>query len=324
MEMNENVEELKDNEEISEEFEQMLESNDDEDKDEQPSRVFNYDDSTKAVDIMRAYLDDASYYPLLTKEEEYDLFKKFNETGDIKYKQEIANHNTRLVVNIAKHYTSHGLDMADIIQEGNLGLLRAIDTFDISKDFRFSTYATWWIKQAIARGIMNSGRAIRVPCHVLEANWKYRKFLENWKAQGNSGMPSDEEIMDALKITQATLLQLKQASMDDPVSLNTLIGEDEDSTLEEFIPDNNNLSIEKTYEQQALRDTFEDLFQNLKPKEIEIIKMRFGFDGEPKTLEECGKYFGVTRERIRQIESKAIRKLRHPKRLSALKPYLEE
>jgi RNA polymerase primary sigma factor len=280
-------------------------------------------DFVSCNDSFRIYLKELGQYPLLTQEEEYNYAKSYKENGDLLAKEALVNHNLRLVVNIAKHFVGSGIPIPDLIQEGNLGLMRAVDMYDPDKGFRFSTYATWWIKQAVTRAIANDGRVIRLPVHAHEALVKYQKFVREWRST-NPGvaLPNDDEIMEKLNISKSTYSQITRYQAD-IVSLSTPVGEEQDSTIGDFIADDT-VSIESQAELTDLRDTIERLLNDgsFSEREVDIIKKRFGFDnGIPMTLEQVGEEYGITRERIRQIEAKAIRKFRHPKRAGQLSCY---
>lgn len=276
------------------------------------------------TDSFRTYLKELGKYPLLTQEEEFNYAKAYKETQDPSAKEALVNHNLRLVVNIAKKFIGTGVPLPDLVQEGNLGLMRAVDTFDPDKGFRFSTYATWWVKQAVTRAIANDGRTIRLPVHAYEALLKYQKFIKEWNST-NPGvaLPSDEEIIEKLGIRENTFAQITRYQPD-IVSLSTPIGEEQDSTIGDFIADDS-MDVEAQTDLIDLRDSIEKVLHDkcFNAKEVDIIKKRFGFEtGTPMTLEEIGKIYGVTRERIRQIEAKALRKLKHPKRANQLKVFM--
>lgn len=281
-------------------------------------------DFATCTNSFRTYLKEIGQYPLLTQEEEFNYAKAYKETQDPSAKEALVNHNLRLVVNIAKKFIGTGVPLPDLVQEGNLGLMRAVDTFDPDKGFRFSTYATWWIKQAVTRAIANDGRTIRLPVHAYEALLKYQKFIKEWNST-NPGvaLPSDEEIIEKLGIRESTFAQIT-LYQPDVVSLSTPIGEEQDSTIGDFIADDS-MDIEAQTDLIDLRDSIEKVLHDkcFNAKEVDIIKKRFGFEtGTPMTLDEIGKIYGVTRERIRQIESKALRKLKHPTRANQLKVFM--
>lgn len=280
-------------------------------------------DFVTCTDSFMTYLKEIGQYPLLTPEEEFNYAKAYKETQDPSAKEALVNHNLRLVVNIAKKFVGVGVPIQDLVQEGNIGLMRAVEMFDPDKGFRFSTYATWWIKQAITRAMANDGRAIRLPVHAHEALIKYQKFVKEWKAS-NPGvaLPKDEEIMEKLGINENTYTQITRYQPD-IISLSTPVGEEQDTTVDDFIADDS-MDIEAQTDLIDLKDTIEKVLSDkcFTAKEVDIIKKRFGFEtGTPMTLEKIGKIYGVTRERIRQIEAKAIRKLRHPLRAGQLKVY---
>lgn len=281
-------------------------------------------DFATCTNSFRTYLKELGKYPLLTQEEEFNYAKAYKETQDPSAKEALVNHNLRLVVNIAKKFIGTGVPLPDLVQEGNLGLMRAVDTFDPDKGFRFSTYATWWVKQAVTRAIANDGRTIRLPVHAHEALLKYQKFIKEWNST-NPGvaLPSDEEIIEKLGIRENTFAQITRYQPD-IVSLSTPIGEEQDSTIGDFIADDS-MDVEAQTDLIDLRDSIEKVLHDkcFNAKEVDIIKKRFGFEtGTPMTLEEIGKIYGVTRERIRQIEAKALRKLKHPKRANQLKVFM--
>ena len=272
-------------------------------------------------DPVRVYLKEIGRVPLLTSEEEIELAIRISD-DDKKAKQRLAEANLRLVVSIAKRYVGRGMQFLDLIQEGNLGLIKAVEKFDYTKGFKFSTYATWWIRQAITRAIADQARTIRIPVHMVETINKVKK-TSTQLLHKNGHDPSPEEIgieldMPADKVRE--ILRLAQ----EPVSLETPIGEEEDSHLGDFIPDDEALSPADAASISVLKEQLAEVLQTLTPRESKVLKLRFGLeDGHPRTLEEVGKEFNVTRERIRQIEAKALRKLRHPSRSKKLRDFLD-
>lgn len=271
-------------------------------------------------DIVKLYLTEIGSIDLLTKEEEYILAVK-SKQGDVEATEKLINANLRLVVSIAKKYMGKGLSFPDLIQEGNLGLMKGIERFDPTKGFKLSTYATWWIRQAITRGIADTARTIRIPVHIVEQINRYTRFVRNYIVQ-NGEEPSTELLCEVLNLTKEKLEEVKKLAVE-PVSLETPIGEEKDSVLKEMIPDENSEELFNSVERMFIRKSLEEVLSTLTDKEAEIIKLRFGFDNNiPKTLEEVGEIFGVTRERVRQIESKALIKLRHPTRSKKLKDLL--
>jgi RNA polymerase primary sigma factor len=272
-------------------------------------------------DPVRMYLKEIGRVPLLTAEEEVDLAKRI-EAGDEEARRKLAEANLRLVVSIAKRYVGRGMLFLDLIQEGNLGLLKAVEKFDYRKGYKFSTYATWWIRQAITRAIADQARTIRIPVHMVETINKLmrisRQLLQEYGRE-----PSIEEIAEAMGMTDDKVREILKIAQE-PVSLETPIGEEEDSHLGDFIEDEDVLAPVDAVSFYLLKEQLEDVLGTLTPREERVLRLRFGLDdGRPRTLEEVGQEFGVTRERIRQIEAKALRKLRHPSRSKKLKDYLE-
>lgn len=275
--------------------------------------------STKTDDPVHLYLKEIGNYPLLTMEEEVALAKRI-EDGDESAKRTLAESNLRLVVSIAKRYVGRGLSFLDLIQEGNLGLIKAVDKFDYTKGFKFSTYATWWIRQAITRSIADQSRTIRIPVHMSEIiNKTYRVSRNLLQELGRE--PTEQEIADEMDMPIEKVREVLKISSD-PISLDIPIGEEEDSHLGDFIKDDNIIGPEEAASYSMLRDQITKLLDTLTDREQRVLVLRFGLeDGRTRTLEEVGKEFNVTRERIRQIEAKALRKLRHPSRSKHLKGF---
>lgn len=274
---------------------------------------------TASDDSVQLYLKEISKYPLLTTEEEVALAKRIEE-GDETAKQLLAESNLRLVVSIAKRYLGRGLSFQDLIQEGNLGLIKAVDKFDYSRGFKFSTYATWWIRQAITRSLADHSRTIRLPVHMSEIiNKTYSVSRTLLQELGRE--PTEQEIAAALDIPVEKVREILKVSSD-PISLDLPVGEEDDSHLGDFIKDDNAVSPEEAVSYAMLRDQIMKLLDTLTEREQKVLMLRFGLtDGRTRTLEEVGKEFNVTRERIRQIEAKALRKLRHPSRSKLLKGF---
>lgn len=272
-------------------------------------------------DPVRMYLKEIGKVPLLTAEEEIELAKRM-EAGDEEAKQRLCEANLRLVVSIAKRYVGRGMLFLDLIQEGNLGLIKAVDKFDYRKGYKFSTYATWWIRQAITRSIADQARTIRIPVHMVETINKLirvsRQLLQTYGRE-----PTPEEISKEMGITVDKVREIQKIAQE-PVSLETPIGEEEDSHLGDFIPDEDVPAPAEAAAFSMLKEQLVEVLDTLTDREQKVLKLRFGLeDGRSRTLEEVGKEFDVTRERIRQIEAKALRKLRHPSRSKKLKDYLE-
>ncbi len=272
-------------------------------------------------DPVRMYLKEIGRVPLLTAEEEIELAKRI-EQGDEMAKRRLAEANLRLVVSIAKRYVGRGMLFLDLIQEGNLGLIKAVEKFDYRKGYKFSTYATWWIRQAITRAIADQARTIRIPVHMVETINKLIR-VQRQLLQELGREPTPEEIAKHMDMPPERVREIMKISQE-PVSLETPIGEEEDSHLGDFIEDADAPAPAEAASYQMLREQLEDVLDTLTPREEKVLRLRFGLDdGRPRTLEEVGQVFGVTRERIRQIEAKALRKLRHPSRSKKLKDFLE-
>ena len=271
-------------------------------------------------DPVRMYLREIGKIPLLTYEEELDLAKKVLE-GDEEAKQKLAESNLRLVVSIAKKYVGRGMLFLDLIQEGNMGLIKAVEKFDYTKGYKFSTYATWWIRQAITRAIADQARTIRIPVHMVETiNKLIRTSRDLLQRLGRE--PTPEEISKEIELPVEKVLEIQKIAQD-PVSLETPIGEEDDSHLGDFIQDDDSPAPQDSVAYTLLKEQLEEVMNTLTPREAKVLKLRFGLeDGKARTLEEVGREFMVTRERIRQIEAKALRKLRHPSRSKKLKDYM--
>ena len=278
-------------------------------------------DGINIDDPVRMYLREIGRIPLLTYEEELDLAQKILD-GDEEAKQKLAESNLRLVVSIAKKYLGRGMLFLDLIQEGNMGLIKAVDKFDYSKGFKFSTYATWWIRQAITRAIADQARTIRIPVHMVETiNKLIRTSRHLLQRLGRE--PTPEELSEELEMPIEKVMEIQKIAQD-PVSLETPIGEEDDSHLGDFIPDDDIPAPAEAAAFTLLKEQLIEVLDTLTDREEKVLRLRFGLDdGRARTLEEVGKEFNVTRERIRQIEAKALRKLRHPSRSKKLKDYLE-
>lgn len=280
---------------------------------EEPEEEYDLDavtllDGVGIEDPVRLYLKEIGIFPLLSGEEELSLAEA-KEAGDEDAKHQLINANLRLVVSIAKRYTGRGLSFLDLIQEGNIGLMKGIDKFDYTKGFKLSTYATWWIRQSITRALADQAKTIRVPVHMIENINKVRKLQRELTVK-NGKEPTDAELAKEFGTTEDKILEYKQYAID-PASLDTPVGEEADTSLGDLVADETNASIETQIENIALRENMLKLLESLSDKERDILLLRFGFaTGNPMTLEEVGREYKVTRERIRQIESKALRKLR--------------
>ncbi|MFA5696052.1 MAG: RNA polymerase sigma factor RpoD [Bacilli bacterium] len=273
-------------------------------------------------DPVRMYLKEIGKISLLSFEEELELSKQVGE-GSERAKNLLAEANLRLVVSIAKRYVGRNLSFLDLIQEGNIGLMKAVDKFDPSKGFKFSTYATWWIRQAITRAIADQAKTIRVPVHMVETINKLKRIQRQMTLELDRE-PTEQELAEKMELPVEKIREIFKISQD-PLSLETPIGEEEDSHLGDFVPDESNMSPEDYAINEVLKDDISLVLQTLTEREAEVLKLRFGLvDGTCRTLEEVGNIFNVTRERIRQIEAKALRKLRHPSRSKKLKEYLSD
>lgn len=271
-------------------------------------------------DPVRMYLREIGKIPLLTYDQELDLAKKVLK-GDEAAKQKLAESNLRLVVSIAKKYVGRGMLFLDLIQEGNMGLIKAVEKFDYTKGYKFSTYATWWIRQAITRAIADQARTIRIPVHMVETINRLIRTSRQLLQQ-NGREPTPEEIAKEMDVSVERVLEIQKIAQD-PVSLETPIGEEDDSHLGDFIQDEDSPSPQDAASYTMLREQLDEVMSTLTPREAKVLRLRFGLDdGKARTLEEVGKEFQVTRERIRQIEAKALRKLRHPSRSKKLKEYM--
>ncbi len=271
-------------------------------------------------DPVRMYLREIGKIPLLSYEEELDLAKRILE-GDEDAKQKLAESNLRLVVSIAKKYVGRGMLFLDLIQEGNMGLIKAVEKFDYTKGYKFSTYATWWIRQAITRAIADQARTIRIPVHMVETINKLIRTSRHLLQQ-NGREPTPEEIAKEMDISVEKVMEIQKIAQD-PVSLETPIGEEDDSHLGDFIQDEDSPAPQDSAAYTLLKEQLDDVMKTLTPREAKVLRLRFGLeDGKARTLEEVGREFMVTRERIRQIEAKALRKLRHPSRSKKLRDYM--
>ncbi len=277
-------------------------------------------DGVNIDDPVRMYLREIGKIPLLNYDQELELAQKILE-GDEEAKQKLAESNLRLVVSIAKKYVGRGMLFLDLIQEGNMGLIKAVEKFDYTKGFKFSTYATWWIRQAITRAIADQARTIRIPVHMVETINKLIRTSRHLLQQLGRE-PTPEEIAKEMEISVEKVMEIQKIAQD-PVSLETPIGEEDDSHLGDFIQDDDSPAPQDSAAYTLLKEQLEEVMQTLTPREAKVLKLRFGLeDGKARTLEEVGKEFMVTRERIRQIEAKALRKLRHPSRSKKLRDYM--
>ncbi len=286
-----------------------------------PEEIVKMQESLAVDDPVRMYLKEIGKVPLLDPAREHELAKKMME-GDEKAKNEIVEANLRLVVSIAKKHVGKGMAFLDLIQEGNLGLMKAVDKFDYEKGFKFSTYATWWIRQAITRAIADQARTVRIPVHMVETIHKVSR-VSRQLLQELGREPTPEEIAEVIGMTADKVRDTMKYALE-PVSLETPIGEEEDSHLGDFIPDEDSPAPSDAASYTLLKEQLNEVLHTLTPREEQVLKLRFGLlDGRTRTLEEVGKEFDITRERIRQIEAKALRKLRHPSRSKRLRDYLD-
>lgn len=297
------------------------------DNDNQSDDDFNFEDDLalppgiKINDPVRMYLKEIGRVPLLSSNDEIELARRIEE-GDEEAKRRLGEANLRLVVSIAKRYVGRGMLFLDLIQEGNMGLLKAVEKFDHKKGYKFSTYATWWIRQAITRAIADQARTIRIPVHMVETINKLIR-ISRQLLQEMGREPTPEEIANEMELTVEKVREIMKIAQE-PVSLETPIGEEDDSHLGDFIEDHDALAPADAAAYELLKEQLEDVLDTLTEREENVLRLRFGLDdGRTRTLEEVGKVFGVTRERIRQIEAKALRKLRHPSRSKRLKDFLE-
>ena len=280
-----------------------------------------YAEGINIDDPVKVYLKEIGRVPLLSADEEIDLAIRMA-AGDLEARKRLSEANLRLVVSIAKKYVGRGMQFLDLIQEGNLGLIKAVEKFDHTKGFKFSTYATWWIRQAITRAIADQARTIRIPVHMVETINKVKK-VNSMLLHQNGHEPSSEQIAKELDMPVEKVREIMRVAQE-PVSLETPIGEEEDSHLGDFIPDDDAPAPSDVASHTLLKEQLDEVLSTLTPREEKVLKLRFGLeDGRSRTLEEVGKEFNVTRERIRQIEAKALRKLRHPSRSKRLKDFLE-
>jgi len=308
---------------ISDEDSLLLDDDDEFDKDSEEDIDLSAIDLLEGVgteDPVRMYLKEIGTVPLLTANEELELAKR-KQDGDEYAKQRLIEANLRLVVSIAKRYTGRGMSFLDLVQEGNLGLIKGVEKFDYTKGFKLSTYATWWIRQSVTRALADQARTIRVPVHMVETINKMSKMQRKLTLELGYE-PSVTELANALDMTEEKVMEIMQIARE-PASLETPIGEEDDSNLGDFVADSNVLTPEGNVESVMLREHIDTLLGDLKERERQVIVLRFGLeDGHPRTLEEVGKEFKVTRERIRQIEAKALRKLRNPVRSKRIRDFL--
>ncbi|WP_198439578.1 RNA polymerase sigma factor RpoD [Aerococcus urinae] len=325
---NEALKMQEDDEESEKDIDQILDEEektkkkDKKDKKDTNKSASSTSSKVKTNDPVRMYLKEIGRVDLLTADEEVALAKRI-EAGDPVAKQELAEANLRLVVSIAKRYVGRGMSFLDLIQEGNMGLMKAVEKFDYTMGFKFSTYATWWIRQAITRSIADQARTIRIPVHMVETINKLVR-IQRQLLQELGREPTPEEIGAEMDLPTEKVRNIMKISQE-PVSLETPIGEEDDSHLGDFIEDNDAMQPDEYTNQELLKEQLNEVLDTLTDREENVLRLRFGLeDGQTKTLEQVGQQFGVTRERIRQIEAKALRKLRHPSRLKQLKDFLED
>jgi RNA polymerase primary sigma factor len=293
-----------------------------EDKELQDIQEFSLPPGIETNDPVRMYLKEIGRSRLLSTEEEIELAQRI-EQGDEEARQRLTESNLRLVVSIARRYAGRGMLFLDLIQEGNIGLMKAVEKFDYTKGYRFSTYATWWIRQAITRAIADQARTIRIPVHMIETINKLIR-VSRQLVQELGREPTPEEIAEVMELSTDRIREIQKISQE-PVSMEMPIGEENDSNLGDFIEDPDASAPEDAAAHELLKEQMKDILDTLTEREENVIRLRFGIDdGRTRTLEEVGKVFGVTRERIRQIEAKALRKLRHPSRSKRLKDFLED
>ena len=314
------------NNELARAISEFLEADDDafpldeEEEEDIDLDAIDFLDGIGTEDPVRMYLKEIGTVPLLTAEEELKLAKRKAE-GDQVAKERLIEANLRLVVSIAKRYTGRGMSFLDLVQEGNLGLIKGVEKFDYTKGYKLSTYATWWIRQSVTRALADQARTIRVPVHMVETINKMSKMQRKLTLELGYE-PSVTELADALDMTEEKVMEIMQIARE-PASLETPIGEEDDSNLGDFVADSNAVTPEGNVESVMLREHIDMLLEDLKERERQVIVLRFGLeDGHPRTLEEVGKEFNVTRERIRQIEAKALRKLRNPVRSKRIRDFL--
>lgn len=309
---------MKDNEIIHEQ--NIDPSTKDELKDNQSYHDMELPPGLKVDDPIRQYLKEIGRFPLLTGEEEVMLAQRIQQ-GDVQARERLTEANLRLVVSIARRYNGRGMSFLDLIQEGNMGLMKAVEKFDYTKGFKFSTYATWWIRQAITRAIADQARTIRIPVHMVETINKYIR-ISRQLLQDTGREPTTEELAQVMDITIEKVQEIMKIAQE-PVSLETPIGDENDSSLKDFIEDQEIMTPADSAAYTLLKEQMDQILDTLTEREEQVLRLRFGLDdNRPRTLEEVGQVFNVTRERIRQIEAKALRKLRHPSRSRHIRDYM--